>query len=198
MPKVDIPWLDVGPMLVFFAAFHIVRAFDPDRALFIAAGIFAIAALIALWVGMVKDRKLSWVLLVSTVAIVSTATLAVIFDSKLFLFMRPTVINGGIGVLALGGVILRRNVIQRILGRAIIVPDTVWTVLAIRWGLFFLLIAVTNEWVWRTQTEAVWVNFKTFGFAPMTLAFSALQLPLIHRHGSIARSGIEPKSGREG
>ena len=36
--------------------------------------------------------------------------------------------------------------------------------------------------VWRTMTTDAWVNFKVFGIMPLTLLFSALQMPVILKH----------------
>ena len=43
-----------------------------------------------------------------------------------------------------------------------------WRVLTWRWAFFFLALAALNEVVWRTQTTAHWVTFKSFGFIPFT------------------------------
>ena len=57
-----------------------------------------------------------------------------------------------------------------------------WHSLTVRWSFFFLLLALLNEIVWRTQTTEVWIQFKLFGVLPLTLLFSAAQLPLMNRH----------------
>ena len=60
-----------------------------------------------------------------------------------------------------------------------------WSKLNNRWALFFIFLAILNEIVWRTQApenEYIWVNFKVWGILPLTLLFTALQLPLINKH----------------
>ena len=54
--------------------------------------------------------------------------------------------------------------------------------LTLRWGLFFLFLAVLNEIVWRTQTTDFWVSFKAFGIMPLTIAFALAQVPLIMKY----------------
>ena len=49
-------------------------------------------------------------------------------------------------------------------------------------GFFFIFLAILNEFVWRTQTEEFWINFKVWGILPITLLFTIFQLPLIKRH----------------
>ncbi len=182
-------WIDFGPLLIFFVTFHWLRRDNPDDALFIAAAIFAVAALIALALGWLKYRTLSFVLILSTILIVGTTALAFFFDNKLFLFMRPTVVNGLLGLGVLGGVVFGKNVLKVLLGDAFTLPAKAWNTLAIRWGIFFLCVAAINEVVWRTQTEAFWVNFKTFGFMPLTLIFTLAQIPFIQKHGGL--KGLE-------
>ena len=47
---------------------------------------------------------------------------------------------------------------------------------------FFLSLAVLNEFIWRTQTEEFWVNFKVWGMLPITIVFTGFQIPLINKH----------------
>lgn len=177
----SLPWLDIGPMLVFFVAFHIARSHDPNGALILSAFVFALAAMIALLAGFWRDGTVSVVLLASTVAIVGTAALSSVSGSKLFLFMRPTAINGGLGVTLLAGTAAGANPARWMLGRLHDLPDELWRALAIRWGAFLIGIAFANEVLWRTQTESVWINVKTFGFAPLTGAFFLVQARLARR-----------------
>ena len=50
--------------------------------------------------------------------------------------------------------------------------------LSLRWGLFFVCLAIANEAAWRTFTDEGWVNIKVFVFAPATALFMAAQIPL--------------------
>ena len=49
-------------------------------------------------------------------------------------------------------------------------------------GSFFIFLALLNEIVWRTQSEALWVSFKVWGILPLTFIFTALQLPLVNKY----------------
>ncbi len=57
-----------------------------------------------------------------------------------------------------------------------------WRKLTWRWALFFFVLAILNEIVWRTQTTDFWVSFKLFGVVPLTFLFAALQVPLVTRY----------------
>lgn len=176
-------WLDFGPLLIFFISFQWLRREHPDEAMLWAAGVFAVAAVIALAIGWMKHRSVSHMLLLSTGIIVVTAGLALFSGNKTIFFMKPTIVNALFGIAAIGGVLLGHNVIRMLLGDAFKLPDAAWNVLAIRWGLFFFVLALINEFVWRTQTEEFWVGFKVFGFLPITILFTLSQIPFIKKHG---------------
>jgi len=57
-----------------------------------------------------------------------------------------------------------------------------WRKLTWRWALFFFVLAILNEIVWRTQTTDFWVSFKLFGVVPLTFLFAALQYPLLTKY----------------
>ena len=59
-----------------------------------------------------------------------------------------------------------------------------WRKLTLRWGFFFLGMALLNEIVWRTQSTDTWVSFKAFGALPLTFIFAALQYPLLMRYAN--------------
>ena len=58
-----------------------------------------------------------------------------------------------------------------------------WRVLTLRWALFFLAMAILNEFIWRTQSTDFWVGFKAFGVIPLTMVFAIAQMPLVKRFG---------------
>ncbi len=184
-PRPNSFWLDFGPLLIFYVAYQYLRRSRPDDAMLIAAGIFAVAAVVALAIGWARHRHVSGMLMLSTAIIVVTAGLALFSGNKTIFFMKPTIVNALFGVAAIGGALIGKNVIKMMVGEAFTLPDAAWATLAIRWGLFFFAMAALNEVVWRTQSENFWANFKLFGFLPLTLVFTLSQFPFIRRHGGL-------------
>ena len=68
------------------------------------------------------------------------------------------------------------------LGKSIPLSDEGWKTLTVRWMFFFFSLALLNEYIWRTQTEEFWVNFKVWGILPITFIFTAFQMFLINKH----------------
>ncbi|MGB0906132.1 MAG: inner membrane-spanning protein YciB [Maricaulaceae bacterium] len=182
-------WIDFGPVAIFVGAYHYLRRSDPDGAMLTAAGIFMVVAVIALAYSRVKTGKFSGMLLLTTAIIVVTAGLAIFSGNKTIFYMKPTIVNILFGIGVLGGVLLKKNVIKMLMGEAIELPDVAWTKLAVRWGVFFFVLAAINEYVWRNYSEEFWVNFKLFGFMPITILFTLTQIPFIMKNGKVR--GVE-------
>lgn len=178
-------WIEFGPLLVFFASFMYLKRDNPDDAMIWAAGILAVAATLALIYAWFKYKHTSPLLIFSTLVIAGFALAAFIFDDKRFIFMKPTVMNSLFGLAVIGGVFLKKNVIKMMMGSAFELPDDKWNIFAIRWGVFFFAMAILNELIWRTQTETFWIGFKTFGFLPLTILFTAIQIPFLTKHGKM-------------
>lgn len=179
-------WLDLGPVAVFVIAYQFLRRSDPDGAIYTAAAIFTALALAALAYSWVKHGVLPKILLLTTSIIVVTVALAFFFKDPRFIYMKPTVVNILFGMGVLGGVAMGKNVLKMVIGEAIEMPLKAWNTLAIRWGLFFFVLAAINEYVWRFQGEDFWVKFKLLGFVPLTIAFTMCQLPFMLKHGKMA------------
>ncbi|MGB7322480.1 MAG: septation protein IspZ, partial [Albidovulum sp.] len=57
-----------------------------------------------------------------------------------------------------------------------------WMILTRRLTAFFATLAVLNEIVWRTMSDAAWVNFKTFGLTAAVFLFFMAQGRLFKRY----------------
>jgi intracellular septation protein len=150
-----------------------------------AAGVLAVAATLALIYAWVKYKHTSPILIFSTVVIGAFALAAFLFDDKRFIYMKPTVMNVIFGLAVIGGVFFKKNVIKLMMGSAFELPDAKWNVFAIRWGLFFFAMAILNEIIWRNFSETFWASFKVFGFLPLTVLFTASQIPFLTKHGKL-------------
>ena len=76
----------------------------------------------------------------------------------------------------------KEPLLKKILQNSVKLVDEGWAKLNDRWIIFFFFLALLNEFVWRTQSEEFWVNFKVWGLLPITFLFTAIQLPLIKKY----------------
>ena len=99
--------------------------------------------------------------------------------------MKPTIINLLFaGVLFFGKYITKKPLLKFFFDKSINLENEGWEKLTYRWTWFFIFVAILNEIVWRTQSEAFWVNFKVWGLLPLSFIFVATQIPLINKYKS--------------
>ena len=167
--------IEMGPLVCFFIA-------NWKAGIYWDTGIFMVATAIALPASWILTRKIAMVPLVSAIFVALFGALTLWLHDDLFIKVKVTLINALFGAVLLGGVAMGRSYIKLIMGEAMKLPDHAWRTLSIRWGLFFLAMAVLNEIVWRNFSTDQWVNFKVFGLLPLTLVFAIANAPFMSKH----------------
>ncbi len=167
--------VDYGGLAVFLIAYVISR--DLVQATWwLVAGSAA-----ALVLGFAIERRVAPMPLIAGGAALLFGSLTLVFQDPRFIKIKPTIMNLLFGLVLLGGLALKRNPLRLLMGEALHMSEAVWKVFTLRYGIFFLCVAVLNEFVWRTQPDGIWVVFRFPGLILLTLAFSLSQTPLIMR-----------------
>ena len=169
---------DFGPLLLFFIIY-----FNGENNLKAAIPPFIIATLVALIVIYFLEKKIPMVPLISGVLITFFGGLTIYFDNKIFFYMKPTIINLLFAsVLFFGKYFTEKPLLKKIFNNSLNLKEEGWKKLNYRWVGFFILVAILNEVIWRTQSEAFWINFKVWGLLPISFLFAASQYPLISKY----------------
>ncbi len=176
--------LELGPLVLFFLgnAYGDRFGFIETQRIFAATGVFLAATLVSLAVHFWLVRRLPIMPLVSGVVVLIFGGLTLILQDELFIKLKPTIVNTMFGVILLGGLYWRKPILAIVLDSMLELTEEGWRKLTLRWALFFFVLAILNEVVWRTQTTDLWVKFKVFGIMPLTVLFALAQTPLIIRH----------------
>ncbi len=167
--------LELGPLGVFFFA-------NARADIFTATAAFMVAMVVSLAISWFLTRRLAVMPLVTGIVVLVFGTLTLVLHDETFIKMKPTIVNGLFAAVLLGGLVFGKALLGYVFDGAFRLDEAGWRKLTLRWGLFFVFLAIVNEAVWRTQTTDFWVAFKVWGIMPITLVFSALQLPLMTRH----------------
>ena len=169
---------DFGPLLIFFIIY-----LNNENDLKVAIPPFIVATLIALIVIYFLEKRIPMVPLISGILITFFGGLTLYFDNKIFFYMKPTIINILFAaVLFFGRYFIQKPLLKIFFQNAFNLEDEGWKKLNYRWIGFFLFIAILNEIVWRTQSEAFWVNFKVWGLLPISFLFAISQVPLMNKY----------------
>ncbi|NTF88837.1 septation protein A [Agrobacterium rhizogenes] len=192
--------LELGPLLVFFFANlrgeWLVQQFPALSALggplFVATGLFMVATALSLIVSKIMLGHLPLMPFVSGIVVLIFGALGIYLQSEIFIKMKPTIVNALFGVALLGGLFFGKSLLGYVFNAAFQLDAEGWRKLTFRWGIFFLVLAVLNEVVWRGSNwlylpdvkaaDNLWVNFKVWGTMPITILFTLSQMPLIMKH----------------
>ena len=168
---------DFGPLLIFFTIYY-----KSGNNLSVAIPPLIIATIIAVVAIYFLEKKIPYIPLVGGVIISLFGGLTLYFNNPVFLYMKPTIINVIFAVtLIIGKTFFNRNFLEFFFKAAFQLDELGWNKLNNRWAYFFIFLAILNEIIWRTQPETTWVNFKVWGILPLTVLFTAFQLPLIQK-----------------
>lgn len=150
--------------------------------LFVATAVFMLAIGLSLGTSWSLTRQLPRMAVLTGIVVVVFGGLTLALGNETFIKMKPTVINALFALILGIGLLRGRSYLKYLLGETMPLDDAGWMIFTRRWVMFFVFLAALNEVVWRSQSDAVWVSFKTFGNLPLTLAFVAAQWPLLRRH----------------
>ena len=168
--------IDIGPLAVFFIFYKIngdlIEAILP----------LMVATVIAILASYILEKKIPIMPTFGAGVLLIFGGLTLLFDNKIFIFMKPTIINFIFAAILYGGIILKKPLLKYLLGSALKLEEEGWNTLTHRWIAFFVALAILNEIVWRTMSEDLWVNFKVFGILPITIIFTMTQIPLIKKY----------------
>src|SRR5471032_2495133 len=138
--------LDIGPLVLFFAA-------NSKFGIYAATGSFMVAVLIALGVSYTMTRH---------IAIMPVVTAIIVQDER-----QPAIIYVLFGGTLMAGLALDKPFLSIMFDQMFHLTPQGWRKLTWRWALFFLVLAVINELVWRNVSTDFWVSFKLFGVVPL-------------------------------
>lgn len=165
------------PLIVFFVVYY-----KSDKDLYLSITAVIIATLVSLVALYIKERKISTMMLVSTVILVVFGGLSIFLKNDIFFKMKPTIINALFAIILIGSTFFNKPVLKMLLNSSMKLTDQGWSLMNKLWSGFFIFLALLNEIVWRTQTTDVWVNFKVFGIMGITVVFTIIQIPLLKKH----------------
>lgn len=182
--------LELGPLMVFFFANArgewLIERFPAlsniGEPIFIATALFMAATAIALAASWILVRSLPIMPLISGIVVLIFGALTLWLHNETFIKMKPTIVNALFGVILLGGLYFGKSLLGYVFDSAFKLNAEGWRKLTMRWGIFFIFLAVLNEVVWRSFSTDFWVAFKVWGTMPITLLFTFAQMPLVMKY----------------
>ncbi len=172
------PW--VRPLVDFAGPVAFVVVFFASHK-DMMAGTWALVAVsaLALVFGFVLEKRIAPMPLLAGGAALFFGLLALVFHDPRFVKIKPTAINLLLGTTLLTGYFLGKSPLKLLMGDALRLSEAMWRKLTVRYALFFFVVAICNEFVWRTQTDAIWVVWRMPGMPIFAVLFSLTQAPMM-------------------
>ena len=184
-PQVIKMALELGPLVVFFIA-------NARADIFVATAAFMIAMVVSLILTWLILKKIAVMPLVTGVVVLVFGGLTLWLQDDTFIKIKPTITNGLFAAVLLGGLLFKTSLLKYVFGDVYKLRPEGWSKLTLNWGLFFIVLAVINEVLWRNFSTDFWVAFKVWGVMPLTVLFSLSQLPLLSKYAPPAEPPSPP------
>jgi len=200
-------WVDVGPIIVWVVVYNLARYFSGDHAIYYGTGAYMLAATIALGFAIRVEKRLPPMLIFTTVIVLGMGAIGIFLQDPIFIYIKPSIINLFYSYLILIGLAFNFNVWRVFFSHIFQLPDDKWTLLAIRWAIWFQFLALLNEVMWRhiddsvvlassrwfetfSISESFWANSK-MGVLVLTMGFALTQVPMIMKYAPTENSPKE-------
>jgi len=191
---------DLLPVILFFAAYRWAGSDASAAAQWLAAaglggvaekvapillatGIAIVASVLQVVTLLALRRRVDAMLWIGLALVVGMGGLTLWLQDPVFIMWKPTLLYWTFGAALAGSVLLlRRNLMQTLMGEQIELPPAVWSRLNLAWIGFFVAMGALNLYVARHFDEATWVSFKLYGGIGLMLLFVAGQGVWLARH----------------
>ena len=168
--------LDFFPIILFFVAFKVCG-------IYVATGIAIAATVVQIGYFYFRKGKIEPMQWVSLVVIVLFGGATLIAHNEEFIKWKPTVLYWLMGLALAGGqLIFKQNLLKKLMGSQMQLPDAAWRVTNWSWAGFFLVMGALNLWVAYNFDTDTWVNFKLFGGMGLMVVFVVAQGLYLGRH----------------
>lgn len=167
---------DLFPLILFFAAFKFYG-------IYIATGVAIVATFVQIGWLYFRKLKIDPMLWVSLVIVTVFGGATIYFQNENFIKWKPTVLYwlfaSGLLIAQFG---FNTNLMRKLMGKELTLPDAVWSKVNISWALFFAAFGVLNLYVAFNFSTETWVSFKLFGWIILMIIFIIGQGIWLHKY----------------
>lgn len=158
---------DFLPLILFFIALKLGDIYIATKVA------MAATVLQIIWLK-VKRQKIEASHWLNLIVIVLFGGLTIYLQDENFIKWKPTVLYWIFALIIAGALLIsNNNLIKRLMGTQITLPEPVWTKLAYSWSAFFALMGILNLFVAFSGYFTIdqWATFKVFGLTILLIVF---------------------------
>ncbi len=150
-------WGDFIPVIAFVLVYNVFRRVDlmnglinKDTAIFWATGVLLALMLGFLATQLIRRERVSQMMVFSSAIVGGFGLIGILLQEKAFIYVKPTIQQLFMAGMIFVPMLFGKNLWKSLFSKVFDLPDFAWRTLAIRWGLFFIAMAIWNEYLWRT------------------------------------------------
>lgn len=169
--------LELGPTLAFFLIYLRIRddtfTFGAsDYSGFIVATVIFVPILLAAMAVLWKlTGSLSRMQIFTAFMVIFFGALTAWFNDERFFKMKTSIVYTCFTVILGIGLLQGKSYLEYVMGDLVPMAAEGWMILTRRLCVVFAVLAVANEFVWRTMSTDAWVKIETFGFSAALFFF---------------------------
>ena len=162
--------LELGPTLIFFLIY--LRIKDETyvwngieyTGFIVATLVFVPIMLTAMAIMWALTRKLSRMQIFTAFMVIFFGGLTAYFNDERFFKMKTSIVYGIFAIILGIGLLRGKSYLEWIMAEMMPMEREGWMILTKRLCLGFAVLALANEFVWRTMSTEAWVKIETFAF----------------------------------
>jgi intracellular septation protein len=162
--------LELGPTLIFFVIY--LRIKDETyvwngieyTGFIVATLVFVPIMLTAMAIMWALTRKLSRMQIFTAFMVIFFGGLTAYFNDERFFKMKTSIVYGIFAIILGIGLLRGKSYLEWIMAEMMPMEREGWMILTKRLCLGFAVLALANEFVWRTMSTEAWVKIETFAF----------------------------------
>jgi intracellular septation protein len=174
--------LELGPTLAFFLIY--VKIKDETYLLggteysgfIVAALVFIPILLVSMAILWHQTGKLSRMQVFTAFMVIFFGGLTAYFNDERFFKMKTTIVYGFMAGILGVGLLRGQSYLQYVMEEFLPMEQEGWMIFTKRVTGIFIVLAVANEIIWRTQSTDLWVKLETFAFPVVLFVFLWVQI----------------------
>ncbi len=167
---------DFLPLIVFIVVYKLSGAKNP---IILATLCMIIVTFLTLTISYFLTKKIAKMPLISALMLGIFGMMTIFSGDDIFIKIKPTLINLVFALVLFYGYFSKKPLMSYLFGGELKLNLNAWLTMSWRWAWFFVGLALLNEIIWRNFSTDFWVNFKLFGVLPISIIFTATQIPFM-------------------
>jgi intracellular septation protein len=198
MIKICFDQMTMRQFIEFVPIALFVAVYFTTRDIFLATAILMAGVCIQVGFEYYQDKALSKRTIVVFCVVILAGTATLVFKDEVFIKWKPTIVNWLFGVALISGhLMFKDNLLKKMLGEHLTLPEHVWRNLNYGWALGFFIAGAVNLVVAYSYNTEIWVTYKLIGGFGLTLSYMFITMMYLVKGGYVSNAEETPLDSKD-